>query len=49
MGIDGLFFGGDVVLYTCLVGHWTKLGVMISGKSLSSKSYWSVELEMALR
>ena len=33
----------------CLVGDCTKLGVVMSGNSASSKSYWSVELEMASR
>ena len=45
--------GGPLVVMKCstpyLVCDWTKLGVVMSGNSASSKSYWSVELEMASR
>ena len=33
----------------CLVGDCMKLGVVMAGNSASNESYWSEELEMALR
>ena len=33
----------------CLACDWTKLGVVMSGNSATSRSYWLVELEIASR
>ena len=47
--MDSWSFSNDVVLYAMLGARPNEVGVVNSRSSVSSKSYWSVELEMTPR